>query len=119
MTKKELRHILTREKAHYPAGVYPDGDWGRNDRSGTGKEFKRDILLTPHPDALPQGERGDNFWQYDKKLKENFMKPMIFGLALFFFLLFNPLIYADEGAQVEMFSPQGIVKGVRQVSVRF
>jgi len=25
------------------------------------KGLRRDALLTPHPDPLPQGERGDNF----------------------------------------------------------
>jgi hypothetical protein len=29
-----------------------------------------DALFTPHPNPLPQGERGDNFLQYVKKRKE-------------------------------------------------
>ncbi len=40
----------------------------------------------------------------------------------FFWLLFLFLacgVFAGEGPHVEIFSPQGTVKGVRQVSVRF
>src|SRR4030042_4985393 len=39
--------------------------------------------------------------------------------VLFFCLFIVSLAYGEEEAQVEIFSPQGAVKGVRQVSVRF
>lgn len=41
------------------------------------------------------------------------------GLYLLVFVSMVSLAYADDGPRVEMFSPQGTVKGVRQVSVRF
>jgi len=41
------------------------------------------------------------------------------GLFLFICALIGSAVFAEEGPQVEMFSPQGTVKGVRQVSVRF
>ncbi|MBM4347932.1 MAG: hypothetical protein FJ107_07340, partial [Deltaproteobacteria bacterium] len=41
------------------------------------------------------------------------------GLFLLTFVCMVSLTYADDGPKVEMFSPQGTVKGVRQVSVRF
>ena len=41
------------------------------------------------------------------------------GLFLFICIFIGSVTYAEEGAYVEMFSPQGTVKGVRQVSVRF
>jgi len=41
-------------------------------------------------------------------------------ISLMLFLLSAAcLCYADEGARVEVFSPQGVVKGVRQVTARF
>jgi len=40
-------------------------------------------------------------------------------LGLFFCLLIVSAAYAQEGTQIEMFSPEGLVKKVRQVSVRF
>ncbi|MEW6600686.1 MAG: hypothetical protein AB1499_06925, partial [Nitrospirota bacterium] len=39
--------------------------------------------------------------------------------AFCFISLFISTAIAQENAHVEMFSPQGVVKGVRQVSVRF
>jgi len=39
------------------------------------------------------------------------MKFKHIGLFLSFFFLFSPIIYAEDGPQVEMFSPQGTVKG--------
>ena len=42
---------------------------------------------------------------------------LVIFLCLFLFIL--PAVHAEEGARVEIFSPQGTVKGVRQVSVRF
>ena len=47
------------------------------------------------------------------------MRCKFFGLFLFIGILLPIWAYADEGPHVEMFSPQGTVKGVRQVSVRF
>jgi len=47
------------------------------------------------------------------------MKPKHLGLFLFICIFIGSVTYAEEGAYVEMFSPQGTVKGVRQVSVRF
>ena len=41
------------------------------------------------------------------------------GLFLFICVLISSATYAEERAFVEMFSPQGTVKGVRQVSARF
>ena len=41
------------------------------------------------------------------------------SLLLLSFCLFSFSAYAEEGARVEVFSPQGTVKGLRQVSVRF
>ncbi len=46
------------------------------------------------------------------------LKPLILFLQLFI-LLTPGLIYAEEGPHIETFVPQGIVKGIRQVSVRF
>ena len=40
-------------------------------------------------------------------------------LAFFTSLLFLNISYAGEGPSIEMFSPQGTVKGVRQVTARF
>jgi uncharacterized protein YfaS (alpha-2-macroglobulin family) len=46
--------------------------------------------------------------------------PMKFKILWVFFLLFMvSSALADEVAQIEMFSPQGFVKNVRQISVRF
>ncbi|RPI99741.1 MAG: hypothetical protein EHM36_15575, partial [Deltaproteobacteria bacterium] len=42
-----------------------------------------------------------------------------FGLFLCFTILLPVSVFAEDGPRVEMFSPQGIVKGVRQASVRF
>ena len=47
------------------------------------------------------------------------MKPKILWMFLFAFLWVGSPAYAEDGPRVEVFSPQGIVKGVRQVSVRF
>jgi len=47
------------------------------------------------------------------------MKYKYSGLCLFLFFLFSPTFYAEDGPQIEMLSPQGTVKGIRQVSVRF
>ena len=40
-------------------------------------------------------------------------------LFFIFCLLFCPLVHAEDGPRVEVFSPQGVVKGVRQVRVQF
>ena len=45
------------------------------------------------------------------------MKLKVFGLVFCFFVAASA--FAQEGAQIEMFSPQGQVKDARQVSVRF
>jgi uncharacterized protein YfaS (alpha-2-macroglobulin family) len=50
---------------------------------------------------------------------EGIMRFKYIGLFLFICLLIGSVTYAEERAIVEMFSPQGTVKGVRQVSVRF
>jgi hypothetical protein len=43
-----------------------------------------------------------------------------FAISLTFFLLsFTCLCHGEEGARVDSFSPQGVVKGVRQVNARF
>jgi len=47
------------------------------------------------------------------------MTSKCIGLLLSLCFLFSPWTYAEDGPQVEMFSPQGTVKGVRQVTVRF
>ena len=47
------------------------------------------------------------------------MKSKIVGLFLFFAILFPISALAEDGPRIDMFSPQGVVKGVRQVSVRF
>ncbi len=47
------------------------------------------------------------------------MKLRSVGIVLFFFLSVIPFVSAEDKPSVEMFSPQGTVKGVRQVSVRF
>src|SRR5512136_1387294 len=47
------------------------------------------------------------------------MKCRFFRFFLFLCFFFASGAFAEEGPQVEMFSPQGTVKGVRQVSVRF
>jgi len=41
------------------------------------------------------------------------------GLFLVICVFISPVVYGEEGPSVEVFSPQGTVKGVRQVSVRF
>jgi uncharacterized protein YfaS (alpha-2-macroglobulin family) len=46
------------------------------------------------------------------------MRTRWLGLLLAAYFLFIPSLYAEE-AQVEFFSPQGTVKGVRQVTARF
>ena len=46
----------------------------------------------------------------------NFRK--LIGLAMILMFSFQP-VFASDQAKVELFSPQGIVKGIRQVSVRF
>jgi uncharacterized protein YfaS (alpha-2-macroglobulin family) len=47
------------------------------------------------------------------------MKLKSLGLPLLAYFLFITCLYAEEGPQVEFFSPQGTVKGVRQVAARF
>ena len=47
------------------------------------------------------------------------MRHKYFGFFLFLCFFFTSGAFAEDGASVEMFSPQGTVKGVRQVSVRF
>jgi len=47
------------------------------------------------------------------------MKLRLFGIFLIINAIVIPLVYAEEEPQVEFFSPQGTVKTVRQVSVRF
>ena len=47
------------------------------------------------------------------------MKLRLLGIFLLINVLIIPLVYAEEGPYVEFFSPQGTVKTVRQVSVRF
>jgi len=47
------------------------------------------------------------------------MRYRYFGIAMFLCIFFASGVFAEEGPQVEMFSPQGTVKGTRQVSVRF
>jgi hypothetical protein len=50
---------------------------------------------------------------------EGIMRFKWIGLFLFICVLISSATYAEERAFVEMFSPQGTVKGVRQVSARF
>ncbi len=47
------------------------------------------------------------------------MKLRLLKVLLCISLLVAPVVYAENEPQVEMFSPQGTIKGVRQVSVRF
>ena len=47
------------------------------------------------------------------------MKLKLLGMFVLINILMIPLVYAEEGPYVEVFSPQGTVKTVRQVSVRF
>lgn len=47
------------------------------------------------------------------------MKFKLRVLLILLVLLSSSLLHAEEGPHVEMFSPEGVVKGVRQVSVRF
>ncbi|MBP1699210.1 MAG: alpha-2-macroglobulin domain protein 2, partial [Deltaproteobacteria bacterium] len=47
------------------------------------------------------------------------MKLRLLGILVLINILIIPLAYAGEEPQVEFFSPQGTVKTVRQVSVRF
>jgi len=47
------------------------------------------------------------------------MRYKYFGLFFSLFFLFSPTVYGEDGPSIEMFSPQGTVKGVRQMSVRF
>src|SRR4030067_3646076 len=47
------------------------------------------------------------------------MKLRLLGIFLLINILIIPMVYAGEEPQVEFFSPQGTVKTVRQVSVRF
>jgi hypothetical protein len=55
-----------------------------------------------------------------KKGMEGDMASKYIGLFLVIIsVLIGSLTYAEEGAYVEMFSPQGTVKGIRQVSARF
>jgi len=41
------------------------------------------------------------------------------GLFLLICIFISPVVYAEDGPSVEMFSPQGTIKTVRQVSIRF
>jgi hypothetical protein len=50
---------------------------------------------------------------------EGNMASKYIGLFLLISIFIGSPVYAQDGPQVEMFSPQGAVKGVRQVSVRF
>ncbi len=47
------------------------------------------------------------------------MKLRLLGIFVLINIIMIPLVYAEEEPQVEFFSPQGTVKTVRQVSVRF
>jgi len=47
------------------------------------------------------------------------MSSKYIGLILIVSVFIGTAALAEEGSQIEMFSPQGTVKGVRQVSVRF
>lgn len=47
------------------------------------------------------------------------MKLKSLGVLLSAYFLFIPCLYAEDRPQVEFFSPQGTVKGVRQVTARF
>src|SRR4030042_5646926 len=47
------------------------------------------------------------------------MKRKTVGFIAVFFLFVVPCVFAAEKPAVEIFSPQGTVKGVRQVTVRF
>jgi len=47
------------------------------------------------------------------------MKLRPFGIFVLINILLIPLVYAEEGSQVEFFAPQGTVKTVRQVTARF
>ena len=47
------------------------------------------------------------------------MKSKYVGLFLSLCFFISPAVHAEDGPRVEMFSPQGTLKGVRQVSVRF
>lgn len=47
------------------------------------------------------------------------MKLRLFGIFALINILLIPLVYAEEGPQIEFFSPQGTVKTVRQVTARF
>ncbi len=47
------------------------------------------------------------------------MTSKYIGLFLFISIFIGSAAYGQDGPQVEMFSPQGTVKGVRQVSARF
>ncbi|MFA5906089.1 MAG: MG2 domain-containing protein, partial [Desulfobacula sp.] len=52
----------------------------------------------------------------NRLLNVNFRKLIGFSMILMF--LFKPVFAADE-AKVELFSPQGVVKGIRQATARF
>jgi len=47
------------------------------------------------------------------------MTSKYIGLFLIICVFISSAVFAEDGPQVEMFSPQGTVKGVRQVNVRF
>jgi uncharacterized protein YfaS (alpha-2-macroglobulin family) len=47
------------------------------------------------------------------------MKLRLLGIFVLISILIIPLVYAQEGPQVEFFSPQGTIKTVRQVTARF
>src|SRR3972149_10871521 len=56
---------------------------------------------------------------FEKEMMEGNMTSKCVGLFFAICFLISPAIYAEDGPSVAMFSPQGTVKGVRQVSVRF
>ncbi len=47
------------------------------------------------------------------------MTSRYIGLFLLICIFISPVVYGQEGPRVEMFSPQGTIKNVRQVNVRF
>lgn len=63
---------------------------------------------------------GSGFWFSNCKTRRRQLKYKALLLSLIFSLLSNLCIaYAEDSARVEMFSPRGMVKEVRQVNARF
>jgi uncharacterized protein YfaS (alpha-2-macroglobulin family) len=54
-----------------------------------------------------------------RKRMEGNMTSKYIGFFLILCIFISPVVYGEEGPRVEVFSPQGTVKNVRQVSVRF